>query len=752
MYKVLPPIGDSSVNSIPPTMNDMFNIGGQDDFLIGKNKILHGGVHLKSTNSNHHVQAIADGKIIAYRLDKTYKKYTPDYKNPSLQLEFSSSFILIEHDFEYVTDLEPNKNLFPKYKFYSLYMHLAPLNDFFENNSVKPNKNIPYPFCMKKNKTILSGIQDKIKIGDKVGVNGSLTFKNGFVDCSLKNGTFDVWLDKNKLRKLKGQNPVSLEIGEIFDFLYMKNECHPENFLSSIVYDDVVDLSSNPIEVKAGEFIGYLGKNIGENTQSVENSIHFEIFTDITNEIFLNNCIAMPHFTNEELTNLDNIKSFMAGKVYKHKTTQNRLHIFDEFMAIYPNVDANTGVVIDYGEVDLNPTYNSIDDEVVSNSVPPTGYPIVTTDMNWLSGNNSWVKLEYLDICDIDYTMDVRKISSLGPDKNKKTVYIKTHSEWSKQNIENRYRALKKGKKINNGVVIPKLKSTNWNNFIKYAEEFCFWEKIVSLPKYNEIICFNPIYFLERLERCVSSFALLDSNSIHKILLFGINNAEFYLLKRKKSLEKWKLAGFPNRTSDGIHSEFKTWFGYYRGIRTQLNSNYTITEGFGNTPATVPLVVTVNVAVDHVLSLIEKQLKFLQEELKLLNFMSGLSITGYQNTFAYVYRSGILSKHIFLCYRIFMPDIIFSGNTYRLNNINALDFSREVVNTLCHELSHFDDLGGLRDLKIENNSTRNITGPYGDVPCKLLAQRYPSVALRNSDNFSFFIQGASFENKFDFYF
>lgn len=749
MYKVLPPIGDSSVNSIPPTMNDMLNMGGQDDFLIGKNKILHGGVHLKSTNSNHHVQAIADGKIIAYRLDKTYKKYTPDYKNPSLQLEFSSSFILIEHDFEYVTDLEPNKKLFPKYKFYSLYMHLAPLNDFFENNSIKPNKNIPYPFCMKKNKTILSGIQDKIKIGDKVGVNGSLTFKNGFVDCSLKNGTLDVWLDKKNLRKLKGQNPVSLEIGEILDFLYMKNECHPEKPLPSIIYDDVVDVSSNPIDVKAGEFIGYLGKNIGENTQSVENSIHFEIFTDITNETFLNNSIAMPHFTNEELTNLDNTKSFMAGKMYKHKATQNRLHIFDEFMAIYPSVDVNTGTMLGFNEVSLNPSINVTTGQYNSSQISPTGYPIVTTDMNWLSGNNSWVKLNYLDICDVDYTVDVKKISLLGPDKNKKTVYIKTHSEWAKQNIENRYRVLKKGKKIARGVIIPKLKSTNWENFIKYAQEFCFWEKVGGLPKYDEIICFSPIYFLERLERCFVPLASLNSNDTHKILIHGINNAERLLSKKLYSLEKWRRGGFTPLPSDSIHTDFLNWFGYRKGSTYRNNQRYQV-EANGAVVA-VQNIPSLRSAVDYVVNLINLQLKFIREELTLLNFMSGLSISNFENTFAFVYKDGVVKKHIFLCFRIFSPDIIYNSNKFNINNIGSRDFSLEAVNTLCHELTHFRDLGGLSDMKIIHNQSHTEIGPYGETDCRDLALQYPSVALRNSDNFSFFIQGATFENKYEFY-
>lgn len=65
-----------------------------------------------------------DGKVIAYRLNKNY--LTSDWLGH--QLQYSSSFCLIQHEYESPANTEEGANKGKKNKltFYSLYMHLAP--------------------------------------------------------------------------------------------------------------------------------------------------------------------------------------------------------------------------------------------------------------------------------------------------------------------------------------------------------------------------------------------------------------------------------------------------------------------------------------------------------------------------------------------------------------------------------------------------------------------------------------------------
>ncbi|MFL1897288.1 hypothetical protein ACJRPK_16410 [Aquimarina sp. 2-A2] len=78
-------------------------------FPIGRLNSWHGGIHIEYSRV---VRAIADGRIIAYRLTEDYLTEKDTGRN------YSNSFILIQHNFE-----TPEKK---KLRFYSLYMHLKP--------------------------------------------------------------------------------------------------------------------------------------------------------------------------------------------------------------------------------------------------------------------------------------------------------------------------------------------------------------------------------------------------------------------------------------------------------------------------------------------------------------------------------------------------------------------------------------------------------------------------------------------------
>ncbi|MBF9000438.1 hypothetical protein [Vibrio nitrifigilis] len=86
----------------------------------------HGGIHFTKVNAPwvrkyYPIRAIADGNIIACRLSEDY----PETEYGHQKLPFSHNFCLIEHEFDYKDDDDNDAT----FNFYSLYMHLATIND-----------------------------------------------------------------------------------------------------------------------------------------------------------------------------------------------------------------------------------------------------------------------------------------------------------------------------------------------------------------------------------------------------------------------------------------------------------------------------------------------------------------------------------------------------------------------------------------------------------------------------------------------
>lgn len=101
--------------------NNAEGLGGF--YPVGKNGFYHGGVHLYSTDS---VKAIADGHILAYRLNRVFIST----KKGDNTFDLSNSFIMLCHEYE-----TPNKQ---KIEYYSLHMHLLPWNSYDKNKHKYP--------------------------------------------------------------------------------------------------------------------------------------------------------------------------------------------------------------------------------------------------------------------------------------------------------------------------------------------------------------------------------------------------------------------------------------------------------------------------------------------------------------------------------------------------------------------------------------------------------------------------------------
>lgn len=102
-------------------------------YLLGNHGFWHGGVHFSEISSPQCVRqqplrCIADGEVVAYRLNKDYLKSTYTGNAQCTDLRYSSSFCLVRHEYYSPPNRTTgtNKDKQNSLIFYSLYMHLLP--------------------------------------------------------------------------------------------------------------------------------------------------------------------------------------------------------------------------------------------------------------------------------------------------------------------------------------------------------------------------------------------------------------------------------------------------------------------------------------------------------------------------------------------------------------------------------------------------------------------------------------------------
>lgn len=116
----------------------MLNSEPGGTFLLGGNRIWHGGIHLSDKGGWHPggaVRAIADGEIVAYRIASEPVAVTlePEEGKPGepITLHTSPSFCLVRHRYEATEEVsgqqQPKRNTLT---FYCLYMHIACKNAY----------------------------------------------------------------------------------------------------------------------------------------------------------------------------------------------------------------------------------------------------------------------------------------------------------------------------------------------------------------------------------------------------------------------------------------------------------------------------------------------------------------------------------------------------------------------------------------------------------------------------------------------
>uniref|UniRef100_UPI003B9EABA4 pesticin C-terminus-like muramidase n=1 Tax=Aeromonas jandaei TaxID=650 RepID=UPI003B9EABA4 len=97
-------------------------------YLLGNHNKWHGGIHISEQSApwckdKYPVRAIADGKVVAFRMMKDY--LTSEFQGESLR--YSNCFCLVQHEYCEINAETKAKN---EFTFYSLYMHLLPWDKY----------------------------------------------------------------------------------------------------------------------------------------------------------------------------------------------------------------------------------------------------------------------------------------------------------------------------------------------------------------------------------------------------------------------------------------------------------------------------------------------------------------------------------------------------------------------------------------------------------------------------------------------
>ena len=275
-------------------------------FLFNNSGLWHQGIHLRASKfpssefENNNICAIADGKLIAYKVDSEYKSDNESESSKESAV-YSTGFFLLKHEVAY-----PKDNVLT---FYSLYRHTAKLSDYKSGI-----EEIVGSTKSSDNKIVIRDAQNQ-------PLNPRVELKNG-VTIGVRRHTqaqdkFDelLWYRETKDNKTIEHKPKSGEHWRIFHQSYEEMQSGPIKglpLLSKHKIDTQVDVEvklDKPIEIKAGEELGLMGEynQIGE---SGEKLLHLEVFT------------------------YDNIEQFKAKAEAAYKQDREKKGIKDNFLYV----------------------------------------------------------------------------------------------------------------------------------------------------------------------------------------------------------------------------------------------------------------------------------------------------------------------------------------------------------------------------------------------------------------------------------
>ena len=269
-------------------------------FLFNNSGLWHQGIHLRASKfpssefENDKIFAIADGKLIAYKVDSDYKTDN-ESESSKERAVYSTGFFLLKHEVAY-----PKDNVLT---FYSLYRHTAKLGDYQslgEELLAQTKSADKYPVAIREDNKVIAQLTD----GQVLLIRKYHGNKSKFDDV--------VWYkDINGFE----HKPKAGKHWKVFNRSYETMMVQPINGIPLLTHHKIETQTDRevkldkPIVIKAGEELGLMGEynQIGE---SGEKLLHLEVFT------------------------YDNIEQFKAKAEAAYKQDREKKGIKDNFLYV----------------------------------------------------------------------------------------------------------------------------------------------------------------------------------------------------------------------------------------------------------------------------------------------------------------------------------------------------------------------------------------------------------------------------------
>lgn len=233
-------------------------------YLLGSNGLWHGGVHFDEGTAAYldqsRIHCIADGEVVAYRIDAQVHPFAPDAGSAPEGKTYSTSFVLVRHRLE-APPLANSNETPPSLVFFSLYMHLLdwagyeanpalPRPGFWDNDRYRVQTQ-GGKLNVRQEPRGQAPVQAELSNGSQIRIEGSGDW------CRL------VEVLDNGLKPLPGRTQVGL--GYVAR-RYLKPESAPKTQNTVVVLDQ-------PFPIKAGTLLGHPGLYEGRQ------QIHLETFS-----------------------------------------------------------------------------------------------------------------------------------------------------------------------------------------------------------------------------------------------------------------------------------------------------------------------------------------------------------------------------------------------------------------------------------------------------------------------------------------
>lgn len=316
-------------------------------YPIGRNGLWHGGVHFdQGTAANFDqgsVRCIADGEVIAYRIDQTYPQTTYPGEPPAVtKAAFSTGFVLVKHQLQAPAislsdSLDSDVAKPPSLTLYSLYMHLKDWRayetdlqldrpGFYGDDCYRIKADAPDPLPgnaglglnIRQEPSSKSSILGVLPRGAQISISGSGQYRK-LVSI----------MDNSALPALTANTDDDLPGYVWFDSL--ERDLQPAKTDSVVVLD-------KPVRISAQDLLGHIGV-YHNHSGSDQQQLHVELFS----------CDDVPSFIAQSQSWAQSFKEDQKTLLQVYKGASKLITHRPDIDASNPPVLSDAGVVAETG-------------------------------------------------------------------------------------------------------------------------------------------------------------------------------------------------------------------------------------------------------------------------------------------------------------------------------------------------------------------------------------------------------------------